>query len=177
MSTFDFTSPLYVLAGTIYGEARGCGRAAMENVAACVLNRVGANWDRGGVIGVCLAPWQFSSWNESDPNRQAILNAAVAAFPPAEWPTAMAVASSALAGQCPNRIGGADSYFAATMKAPPYWAKYPAIQTYSDGWHKFWRTRASSIGAPSAPAVSTHALPTTTDELNAAEIGQIKGDA
>ncbi len=63
------------LARTIYGEARGELVRGQEAVAAVIMNRVGRAEERGvywwgnTVIEVCRRPWQFSCWNENDPNR------------------------------------------------------------------------------------------------------------
>lgn len=67
-----------VLARTIYGEARGETVRGKEAVACVIMNRVRRAQERGGywwgasVEKVCLKPWQFSCWNENDPNREKI---------------------------------------------------------------------------------------------------------
>lgn len=63
-----------VLARTIYGEARGESVSGMEAVASVVLNRVafsnrhGRYWWGNTIADVCQHPWQFSCWNQNDPN-------------------------------------------------------------------------------------------------------------
>ncbi len=170
MTGFSLNNELDVLTATIWGEARGCMRNAMENVAQCVLNRAADEWDRGGVIGVCLAPLQFSSWNEDDPNRADIFIAAKQLNPEPSWKIARLVATVALAGHNPNRIQGADSYFAVGMARPPYWAKAPAIKVYSDGWHAYWVTR----NPPHAPVISVNSN-LTADDLNKQELTNLGG--
>ena len=66
-----------VLAKTLWGEARGEGKIGMEAVAAVIMNRVivaqqagGRYWWGHDVVSVCQRPWQFSCWNERDPNRR-----------------------------------------------------------------------------------------------------------
>lgn len=67
-------SPADVLARTLWGEARGEPVRGREAVAAVVMNRVrraeasGSYWWGNSVVEVCRRPWQFSCWNESDPN-------------------------------------------------------------------------------------------------------------
>lgn len=67
-----------ILARTIYGEARGESISGQEAIASVILNRVafakrrGRYWWGNTIAGVCLAPWQFSCWNENDPNRKII---------------------------------------------------------------------------------------------------------
>lgn len=59
-----------IVAKTIYGEARGAGVIDKIAVGAVIRERVlrpgwwGDSWET-----VCLAPYQFSCWNEDDPNR------------------------------------------------------------------------------------------------------------
>ncbi|MGE4280086.1 MAG: cell wall hydrolase [Magnetospirillum sp.] len=69
-------SAVDILARTLWGEARGEKVRGIEAVAALVMNRVKRAQDRGGrywwgssIQQVCLKPWQFSCWNQGDPNR------------------------------------------------------------------------------------------------------------
>ena len=163
--TLDLTSPHEVFAGTLFGETRGCGRAAMENVAQVILNRAADKWDAGGVVGVCLAPLQFSCWNASDPNRAKILAAPGNRAEAAMWALCLDVAGLALEERNPDRVSGADCYYARSIPAPPYWARPPARLLFADGSHVFWRTRL----APHAPALSVHAV--ARSPLAAARVG------
>lgn len=129
---------LNVLTGTIYGEARGCTDDAKENVAQCILNRYHTGWGHS-VMAVCLAPWQFSSWNANDPNRNKIL--AAPTTDPENWKKCQMIASAALAGDNPDRINGADSYYARSMSTMPFWAKAPAVKKFEDAYHIFWKVR------------------------------------
>lgn len=76
--TAVFLRTVDTLARTIYGEARGEPVRGKEAVAAVVMNRVARAMERGGwwwgatVAEVCRRPWQFSCWNEGDPNRAKI---------------------------------------------------------------------------------------------------------
>lgn len=65
------------LAKTIWGEARGEGDLGMRAVAHVILNRLAVARHMPGfwgwpdsITGICLQPWQFSVWNENDPNRK-----------------------------------------------------------------------------------------------------------
>lgn len=63
-----------VLARTVYGEARGEDAKGQRAVAHVMLNRWKARPKYGAdLAGVCLKPWQFSCWNEKDPNRPRLL--------------------------------------------------------------------------------------------------------
>ena len=171
---FDLTSPELVFAGTLYGETRGCGRPAMENVAQVILNRVADRWDAGGVVGVCLARLQFSCWNANDPNRAEILAAPSNRAEASVWLLCQTVAAAALAGRNPDRVAGADCYYARSMVQAPYWARFPAVQTYQGGYHAFWQTRATPH-APTRSMVAVGAPPADdpADNLNAAELRQM----
>lgn len=66
-----------ILAKTLYGEARGEGNMGIEAVACVVMNRVAYSKKRGGKYWwgstpkeVCLKKYQFSCWNDGDPNRR-----------------------------------------------------------------------------------------------------------
>lgn len=70
------------LARTLYGEARGEDKQGRIAVACVVLNRVKKQKMCGWRIvagqkvptidATCLKKWQFSCWNENDPNRKII---------------------------------------------------------------------------------------------------------
>lgn len=58
-----------LLALTIYGEARGESLAGRIAVGSVILERVNHRaWDGRTIQEVCLKPWQFSCYNEMDPN-------------------------------------------------------------------------------------------------------------
>lgn len=70
---------LLTLARTIWGEARGEPLEGQIAVAQVILNRWEHGPDkwwnsgrieaqRGTIAGTCLSPWQFSCWNDGDPN-------------------------------------------------------------------------------------------------------------
>lgn len=131
------------LARTIWGEARGQGREAMENVASVIMNRYKArregkgyaSWGptRGTIAQICKAPYQFSCWNTSDPNlaRCIAVNTNDAVFR-----VALEVAGQAIAGTLTDRTGGADHYFASSMLSLPSWAN-SGIETLKDAGHRF----------------------------------------
>jgi spore germination cell wall hydrolase CwlJ-like protein len=68
-----------VLARTLYGEARGETVRGIEAVACVIVNRAnrakvrGHYWWGDSIEEVCTKAWQFSCWNENDPNRAKIL--------------------------------------------------------------------------------------------------------
>lgn len=78
-------SPAQILAVTIYGEARGEPTEGQIAVGSVILERVDHHdWDGKTVMEVCLKRWQFSCYNERDPNYGKLLNIAE------KWDQAMA---------------------------------------------------------------------------------------
>ena len=64
---------LDIVARTVMAEAEGEKYKGKLAVAAVIYNRVrNPGWWGRTVKGVCLAPMQFSSWNDDDPRRKAI---------------------------------------------------------------------------------------------------------
>ena len=53
-------------AKTVWGEARGEGEDGMLAVACVIVNRTRKTGK--SLMEVCLQKWQFSCWNEGDPN-------------------------------------------------------------------------------------------------------------
>ena len=74
-----------LMALTIYGEARGESYDGKVSVGTVILERVDhRDWDGKTIKEVCLKKWQFSCYNENDPNRGKLLNIAE------QWDEAMA---------------------------------------------------------------------------------------
>lgn len=113
-----------VLARTIYGEARGETVRGKEAVACVILNRVARAKKRGGywwgetVEQVCLKPWQFSCWNENDPNRPKIVN-----VEPGHrvFDVCLRIARRAVSGCLQDPTQGAMHYH--TQDANPPWSR------------------------------------------------------
>jgi N-acetylmuramoyl-L-alanine amidase len=62
---------LDICARTIWGEGRGESSEGKEAIAWVIRNRVESkSWFGHGFAGVCRKPWQFSCWNQTDPNRE-----------------------------------------------------------------------------------------------------------
>lgn len=132
----DIVDPLDILARTVWGEARNLGVAGMRAVASVILNRVSEpRWWGSDIVTVCQKPWQFSCWNEGDPNRGKLLtvDATNAAFK-----DALGVADEAVRGLLEDTTGGADSYYDTSI-APPYWTEGARL-TAQVGTLRFYRT-------------------------------------
>ncbi len=65
-----------VTALTLYGEGRGVDVLGRVAVGCVIRNRVLTKYRGATYRAVCLAPRQFSCWNEADPNRGVLLDAA-----------------------------------------------------------------------------------------------------
>jgi len=127
-----------ILARTIWGEARSQGILGMECVACTILNRVssGVTWWGSNVIDVCLKPWQYSCWNQNDPNREKLLD--VDDSDP-QFVQALDIADGALNGHISDLTHGADHYYARTMPSPPNWS-VGLTPVATIGNHVFFRT-------------------------------------
>ena len=141
------------LARTVWGEARGGGAPAMENIASVVLNRLAKNWGHS-IVGVCQAHDQFSCWNSQDPNRPKLLH--ITATDPA-FRVAQQVATSACLGELHDATLGADSYYAISLLDPPFWARHPAVHTVTLWEHDFWIVRPPKPLSPIATGTPEYA--------------------
>lgn len=121
---FEAEREVDILARTIWGEARGEGKAGMEAVAMVICNRAAVARTRGGywwgnsVIEVCLKPYQFSCWNRNDPNHQKLLS--ITRDDPV-FETARRIAHRVLLGFIKDGTKGATHYHARSIM--PSWAK------------------------------------------------------
>jgi len=78
MMAADMEFDLKVMALTVWAEARSESKVGQRAVAWVIRNRFDNPgwWSKARgvpnhtIAAVCLCPWQFSCWNESDPNRK-----------------------------------------------------------------------------------------------------------
>lgn len=113
------------LAKTLKGEARGEPDDGKAAVAWVIVNRAARIRFAGGGAGcvgaiarVCLAPWQFSCWNPSDPNRGYLEKA-----PASAYAAERAIVEMVLDGRIPDPTNGADHYH--TIDAPSWADQWP----------------------------------------------------
>ena len=137
-----------ILALTIFGEARGQSNAGREAVANVILNRLDLresgigprNW--GNTLqDVCLAPLQFSAWNEGDPNRAKMLALAFGdAKPDKAYNECRALAGRMLAGQLSDNTNSADHYLVSSIANRTKWAKgkKPVAVIGAHSFYKFY---------------------------------------
>jgi N-acetylmuramoyl-L-alanine amidase len=67
---FSSISSYEIVALTIYGEGRGEPIEGQIAIGCIIRNRVHEATISKGYKDICLAPLQFSCWNENDPNRK-----------------------------------------------------------------------------------------------------------
>lgn len=67
-------SDIAAMTATVYAEARNQGDIGMEAVANVILNRIAVNPKHWGFTpeAVCRKPWQFSCWNDDDPQSRRV---------------------------------------------------------------------------------------------------------
>lgn len=110
---------LDTLARTIWGEARGEGRAGMQAVACVIRNRAARpGWWGRSIAEVCLKPAQFSCWLADDPNRRKL---DAVSEDDAAFTVARELAAAALAGILADYTFGATHYH--TVDTAPVWAR------------------------------------------------------
>jgi spore germination cell wall hydrolase CwlJ-like protein len=142
-----------VLARTVYGEARGESDLGRLAVAYVPCNRAGIAarfvaargykhplYGDGSVASACQAPWQFSCWNERDPNRAKLLalDLGSEAAAPSLW-----AANAAIQRSAPDPSNGGTNYHTAMAPRdgidwPPSWAVGQKIVA-TVGAHVFYR--------------------------------------
>lgn len=116
-----------ILARTLYGEARGeykrpdGGLGSLMAIANVVMNRVHRQgWFGSSIQEVCLKPYQFSCWNETDPNRSLLLS--VTPETCALFRQCLEVAQKVASGNWPDLTKGADHYYALWIPRAPRWS-------------------------------------------------------
>lgn len=115
-------SAVDILARTLWGEARGEGDTGMHAVANIVMNRVKhPKWWGHSVTSVCLMPYQFSCWNDNDPNLPKIRAVTSA---DKQFMIALRIASTAVAGKLPDITKGATSYKVTSLPWPHEWGAW-----------------------------------------------------
>lgn len=119
---------------TVWGEARGESEEGRLAVAHVLLNRwrSGKWFARATLAATCQRKWQFSCWNEGDPNRPKL-----EALTPGDngYLGCMAAVVEALKG-AGDPTGGATHYH--TISVTPDWSRGKEPSTVI-GHHKFYR--------------------------------------
>jgi len=111
---------LFTLARTVWGESRGEPDEGKAAVAHVVLNRFrsGKWFAANSIAETCRKPWQFSCWNDNDPNRDKLLNLTLG---DKGFLECVDISAGCLAGRIEDPTGGANHYHAARVH--PSWAE------------------------------------------------------
>lgn len=137
---------LDIMCRTIWAESRGepeAGKIAVgfviverARLARAYMDKTGSRkhalYGDGTIGSACLTPWQFSCWNERDPNLPKLLRA----HKDPAWGTCMKAAEIVLLGSRPNNNGHATHYCRVELR--PSWARNQTPTTVI-GRHKFYR--------------------------------------
>lgn len=118
------------LARTIFGEARGEGKMGMRAVANTVSNRVMIAehymdlhrephpiYGSGSFESACMAPYQYSCWNEGDPNRE-IIEKATTDSP--VFADAVSIAQAVISGMLDDVTKGSTHYYNKLIPTPKW---------------------------------------------------------
>lgn len=142
----------YIVAATLWGEARGEGQQGMQAVLNVIMNR--AKGDFKKARDVVLATKQFSMWNNvSDPEASA-LN--LARNSDDQWLVAVRLVDKAAQGKLPDITHGALFYFN-PKKANPSWAK-KMIRTVRIGNHDFYKPQVKKKKAKKESLMESHVV-------------------
>lgn len=126
---------IFTLARTVWGEARGEPVEGKIAVAWVVRNRFESRkWFAGKTLAeTCTKPWQFSCWNEKDPNRAKL---DTVTMNDQAYQECMYAAIAAVRGLIPDPTSGATHYKVVGTSAS--WAE--GITSHATiGRHEFFR--------------------------------------
>ena len=129
---------LDIAARTVWAEARGESDAGKLAVAWVIRTRAETRkkdgspyWWGDGIAGVCKKPWQFSCWNQNDPNRDGLLSLKTDSVGYQQALTAVALAL--VSNEDPT--DGANHYH--TKEVEPHWSEGQPFKII--GNHRFYR--------------------------------------
>mgnify|MGYP003149696888 CR=1 FL=1 len=109
---------LFTLAKTIYGEARGESNLGKQAVCHVILNRVKkGGWWGNTIEKVCRKKYQFSCWNENDPNRKKLEDLTL---DNTDYLTCIGVAVRCLSHELVDNTDKCTHYHVKNLQ--PYWA-------------------------------------------------------
>ena len=126
-------SDVLVMAQTIWGEARGESNEGQYAIGHVIKNRFDSNkwFSADSLEGVCKKKWQFSCWNEDDPNKEKMEK-----LTQEDIKDFIEIANNVLDGSKESNVGKATHYYADYIKEPK-WAegKTPITKI---GFHHFY---------------------------------------
>ncbi|MCL0095781.1 SpoIID/LytB domain-containing protein, partial [Dehalococcoidia bacterium] len=154
-----------ILARAIFGEARGEIDKGKIAVGWVIRNRAeNPRWWGSGYHGVILHPWQFSSFNEGDPNRPFVEDPlhTGSIVDKIAWQNSYEIAGKILENKVPDPTFRADHFYSIFI-SPPWWAD-PAKFTVQIGNHRFYRLELSPPGGVVVvPTVETRPATSITE--------------
>lgn len=127
-----------ILIKTVWGEARGEKAIGKMAVAWVILNRTRKPQWPNRIKDVCLQPWQFSCWNDNDPNRGRVNNLNTESADPVIAEVRRCV-DMVLQDLVLDPTNGADHYYADWI-ATPNWARGKTPSSVI-GRHRFFNLR------------------------------------
>ncbi len=112
-------SDVLVMAQTIWGEARGESDEGQYAIGHVIKNRFDSNkwFSADSLEGVCKKKWQFSCWNEDDPNKEKMEK-----LTQEDIKDFIEIANNVLDGSKESNVGKATHYYADYIKEPK-WAE------------------------------------------------------
>lgn len=110
-----------IIARTAWGEARGLGAGGMHATINTIQNRFlsGIRWWGHSLRTICLHSYQFSCWDQDDPNRSKLMEVTE---DDREFRYALQLSDQALAGKLPDIVNFSTHYYDKRMAKPPEWA-------------------------------------------------------
>ena len=109
---------LFTLAKTMYGEARGESDTGKQAVCHVILNRVKkGGWWGDTIEKVCRKRYQFSCWNENDPNKEKLEKLTL---DNTGYLICIGIASGCLAGKLKDNTNGSTHYHVKDLQ--PAWS-------------------------------------------------------
>lgn len=139
--TDDFSddSDEVLLARMLFGEARNCSDNEKTAVAYTVLNRVddGKRWNGTTIKGVILKPWQYSCFNDNDPNKKKLKDPEK--YDKVSWGKCLGVARGVVSGESKDFTEGATHYFNPNVVNPSWASKMTRIGRIGNSKHAFYR--------------------------------------
>lgn len=127
----------YIVAATIWGEARGEGEKGMLAVLNVIMNR--AKGDISKAKEIVLKPKQFSFWNSKSNPQKFSIDLARSSGKDNQFQKAVELVDKAMKGTLPDITHGALFYFNPKL-ANPSWAN-KMIKTISIGNHDFYKLK------------------------------------
>ena len=122
-----------VMAQTIWGESRGETKEGQYAIAHVIKNRLDSKkWFSANTLeGVCKKKWQFSCWNEGDPNKEKMEQ-----LTHGDIKDFVDIANNVLDGLHDSNVGKATHYYADYISEPKWAEGKTPITTI--GVHHFY---------------------------------------